>query len=296
MDINQLTSFVKVAETKSVGQAAKELFVTQPAVSKQIKALENELGTPLFDRIGKKVHLTRAGLLLLDYAERILRTLHDARNAVRDLTEECSGDLVVGTSDHISLHRLPPVLKRYIAAYPAVNLVLRCHRSETILEMVQRNQVDLGVITLPVSIGNLMYETIWQDPMSLVFPPDHPLAMQHAIRLRDIVHHEMILPETGTTTRKVIDAAFSRKGLVPTVSMEVAYLETIKVLVKVGLGLSILPDKAIEQELLAGTLRKASIQDAAFSRALGVVFLRDKFLSLPAREFLTHLRASGVGS
>jgi DNA-binding transcriptional LysR family regulator len=289
MDFYKLTYFKKVAETRSISRASAELLLTQPAVSKQIKALEEELGERLFDRIGKKVFLTRAGEVLYTYAEKILRSVQEAKTAVKGMSAECSGELVIGTSDHISLHRLPDILKRYTSAFPKVDLRLRCHRSETVLDMVNKNLVDLGVITLPKTAFKLISRTVWKDPMSLVFPKNHPLQSLKVIRLKNIAQYGMILPEVGTTTRNTIEAEFSAQNLTPNVAMEVAYIETIKGLVKAGLGVSILPDKAVEQEILSGTLVKSKIQDAIFSRNLGVVYLRDKFLSRPAVEFLKFL-------
>ena len=289
MTFYQLSYFKKVAETGSISHASGELLLTQPAVSKQIKSLEEELGEKLFDRIGKKLFLTRTGEVLYAFADRILRTVEEAKTAVKDMSKECSGEIVIGTSDHISLHRLPDILKRYISAFPKVDLKLRCHRSETVLEMVNKNLVDLGVITLPKVAHALVSKTIWEDPMSLVFPKNHPLGSLKVIRLKDVVKYGIILPEVGTTTRNTIEAAFFRKRLTPNIAMEVAYIETIKGLVKIGLGISILPDKAVEQEILAGILVKSKIQDAAFSRNLGVVYLKDKFLSRPAAEFLNLL-------
>jgi DNA-binding transcriptional LysR family regulator len=289
MTFYQLVYFRKVAETKSISRAAEELFITQPAVSKQVRALEEELGEKLFDRIGKKVFLTKTGEVLYVHVEKILRAVDEAKTAVRDLSEECSGELVIGTSDHISLHRLPGILKSYISAFPKVDLKLRCHRSETVLEMVVKNLVDIGVITLPRVSTHLISRVIWKDPMSLIFPKGHPLAQLKKVRLKDITPYGMILPEAGTTTREAIDAAFIRKKLIPNVTMEVAYIETIKGLVKVGLGISILPDKAVEQEVRSGALIKAKIQDADFSRELGVIYLKNKFLSRPAVEFLKFL-------
>lgn len=289
MDIYQLSYFKKVADTRSISRAAEELFLTQPAVSKQIKALEEELGEKLFDRIGKKVVLTRTGKVFYDYASRILQTVSEAKTAVKDMSDKCAGELVVGTSDHISIHRLPEILKFYINAYPDVDLKLRCHRSETILEMVKDNRVDLGIVTLPDTEAKLVTKKIWNDPMSLVCPKGHPLGTLNRITLRDVVPYGMILPEPDTTTRKMIETAFVHKKLVPNVAMEVAYIETIKSLVKAGLGISILPDKAIEQEVKAGLLVKSEISDAGFLRKLGAVLLKGKFLSKPAVEFIKFL-------
>jgi DNA-binding transcriptional LysR family regulator len=295
MDFYQLYYFSKVAGTRSISRAAEELFITQPAVSKQMKALEAELGERLFDRLGKKVFLTRAGEVLFSHAEKILRSVADAKTAVKDMSAECSGELVIGTSDHISIHRLPGVLKSYITTFPKVDLKLRCHRSETILEMVMRNAVDLGVVTLPDVPQNLAARTIWADPMSLVFPKAHPLERMRAVRLKDMAGYGMILPERDTTTRKAIDLAFSKKRLTPNVAMEVAYIETIKGLVKAGLGISILPDKAVEEEVNAGVLGRARPSDAVFTRNLGVIYLKEKFLSRPALEFLKFLEKEPPG-
>ncbi len=289
MNFYQLAYFKKVSETNSISRAAEELLITQPAVSKQIKALEDELSVRLFDRIGKKVYLTRTGEVLYSHADRILRSVEEAKTAVRDMSAECSGELVIGTSDHISIHRLPGVLKTFINAFPKVELKLRCHRSETILDMVNRNLVDLGVITLPRPAPHLVTKIIWKDPMSVVFLKDHPLAAFQTVRLRDVAKYGMILTEAGTETRRMIDEAFSRKGLAPNIAMEAAYLETVKSLVKAGLGISVLPNKAVETEVQGGVLAKSTIADATLSRDLGVVYLKGKFLSKPAKEYLKML-------
>ncbi len=289
MNIYQLAYFSKVCETQSLSRAAEELHITQPAVSKQIKALEDELGERLFDRIGKKVFLTRAGNMLYGHAGRILRSVQEAKTAVMDMSAECSGELSIGTSDHISIHRLPGVLKPYISAFPNVDLKLRCHRSETILDMVGKNLVDLGVITLQKTSPHIISRTIWKDPMSLIVPAGHPLVSAGRIRLKDILPYGLILTEAGTETRKMIDAVIAAKGLTPNVAMEVAYIETIKSLVISGLGIAFLPDKAVEAELRSGVLVRLQIADASISRNLGAVYLKDKFLSRPAVEFLRLL-------
>lgn len=289
MTLYQLSYFKKVSEMRSMSRAARELLITQPAVSKQIKSLEDELGERLFDRIGKKLFLTRAGELLYIHASKILRSVDEAKTAVRDMSAECSGELVIGTSDHISIHRLPGVLKSYITSFPNVDLKLRCQRSETILDMLKENLVDLGVITLPNVPSSMISIMIWNDPMSVVFPRNHPLGSLKSVKLVHTLKYGMILPEAVTETRKIIDSAYLKKRLMPNVTMEVAYIETIKSLVKSGLGISILPDKAVEVEVNSGILFASKISDASFSRDLGVVYLKEKFLSSPAREFLKLL-------
>jgi len=289
MDFYQLIYFKKVAETRSLSRAADELRITQPAVSKQVRSLEKELGEQLLDRIGKKVFLTRAGELLLSYANKILQSIDEAKIAVKDLSQECSGELVIGTSDHISIHRLPDVLKTCINTFPKIELKLRCHRSETILAMVLRNEVDLGVITIQNTPPNIISRVIWKDTMSAVAPIGHPLTKTKKIQLKDIASYGMILPERTTETRTIIDTVFAEKKLSPKITMEVAYIETIKSLVKSGLGIAIIPDKAVESEIRNGDLVKLPIMDAIFLRNLGVIYLKNKFLSRAACEFLKLL-------
>ncbi|HMK60251.1 MAG TPA: LysR family transcriptional regulator [Dissulfurispiraceae bacterium] len=289
MNFYQLVYFKKVAETASISRAAEELLLTQPAVSKQIKALEIELGERLFDRLGKRLFLTRSGEILYARAEKILQSVDEARSAVKDMSAECAGELIIGTSDHISIHRLPGILKAFITSFPKVDLKLRCHRSETVLEMVSRNMVDLGVITLPKAQSHIVSKSIWTDPMSLVCQKHHPLGSLKTLRLKDTVRYGMILPDATTETRQMIEAAYRNKKLTINVTMEVAYIETIKSLVKSGLGISILPDKAIEDEVKNGSLLKSKLADTAFTRSLGTVYLKDKYLSRPAREFLALL-------
>jgi DNA-binding transcriptional LysR family regulator len=289
MNINQLSYFKKVSETGSISRAAAELLLTQPAVSRQIISLEEELGEKLFDRIGKKMYPTRAGETLLDHAGRILRSVDEAKTAVRDMSAECSGELVIGASDHISIHRLPGVLKTYITKFPKVDLLLSCHGSETILEMVLKNRLDLGVITLPQPVQGIISKKIWTDRMSVICAKGHPLGTHRHIKIGDAVKYSMILPETGTETRRAIDEAFSNMNLKPHISMEVAYIETIKGLVKAGLGISILPEKAAETEVKNGELIKVRIADVKISRDLGLVYLKEKFLSRPASEFINLL-------
>jgi DNA-binding transcriptional LysR family regulator len=286
MNIDQLAYFRKVSETGSVSRAADELLLTQPAVSRQIIALEEELGERLFDRIGKKMSLTRAGETLLGHAEKILRSVEEAKTAVRDLSEQCSGDLVIGASDHVSIHRLPGVLKAYKTAFPKVSLILHCHKSETILDMVVRNQLDLGVITLPKTVHGVISKTLWTDRMSLVCPRGHTLSSNKTVRLKEAVRHGMILPELGTETRRSIDEACAKIRQEPNIIMQVAYIETIKSLVKAGLGISLLPEKAVEAEAGSGELIVVRTSDIRISRDLGLVYLKDKFLSRPAREFI----------
>ena len=179
MDIANLQAFVSVAERSSFSQAAERLHLTQPAVSKRIAMLEQELEVRLFDRIGRQVVLTEAGRTLLPRARRILVELEDGRRALRNLSGQVSGTLTLATSHHIGLHRLPPVLRTFAARYPQVQLDMHFTDSELACEAVAHGEIELAIVTLPPredSNSGLILEAIWDDPLVLVIPRDHPLA------------------------------------------------------------------------------------------------------------------------
>ena len=177
MDIAALQAFLAVAETGSFSRAAERLSLTQPAVSKRIATLEFELGTSLFDRIARRVHLTEAGRALLDRAHGLLRELEDIRRSITNLSGEIAGPLALATSHHIGLHRLPSALKRFHRDYPGIHLDLRFMDSEQACMAVARGDLELAIVTLPPSVQSpLTAELLWDDPLDLVVSPDHTLA------------------------------------------------------------------------------------------------------------------------
>ncbi|PSQ93843.1 MAG: LysR family transcriptional regulator, partial [Proteobacteria bacterium SW_6_67_9] len=167
MDISALQAFEAVCRGRSFSQAADELFLTQPAVSKRIAALESELGTRLFDRIGRAVVPTEAGRALQPHARHVLAEVEASRQAIADLSGQVAGRLQVGTSHHIGLHRLPPILRAYTQDYPGVELDLDFMDSEQACLAVERGDLELAVVTLPASPPDtLVTEALWADPLA----------------------------------------------------------------------------------------------------------------------------------
>jgi len=291
MDTANLKTFIAAAELASFSLAAERLFLTQPAVSKRISALESELGTRLFDRISRRVSLTEAGRMLLPRARDILHEIDDSLRLIANLSGEVGGRLSIGTSHHIGLHRLPPVLRRYSRDYPNVELDLCFMDSEAACRAVQTGRLELGIVTLPLTpLVDLDSERIWADPLRIVAGREHPLTGQRCIQPSQLSAYAAILPAHGTYTRELLEAAIGPEAGGLRVSMTTNYLETIKMLVSVGLGWSVLP-----QTMLSDDLRTLDVPDIPLTRQLGVVHHRQRTLSNAASAMLRQLQASRHG-
>ncbi|HFD79910.1 MAG TPA: LysR family transcriptional regulator [Gammaproteobacteria bacterium] len=275
MDIAALKAFLSVAASGSFSQAAEQLFLTQPAVSKRVAALESELGTRLFDRIGRSVTLTEAGRALLPRARHILLELEDSIRAISSLSDEVHGTLRFATSHHIGLHRLPPVLKRFTREYPQVRLDIRFMDSEAACVAVEHGELELAIVTLPPAPPEkLDTRLVWPDPLAIVVAREHPLAGRRRVTLRELARHPAILPARNTYTRQIAEQAFERTGLKLDISLSTNYLETIRMLVSVGIGWSLLPLTLADRQV-----RRLPVSGLELQRQLGVVRHRERTLS-----------------
>ena len=282
MDIASLHAFITVAECGSFSRAAEKLFVTQPAVSKRIASLEAELDIHLFDRIGHNINLTEAGTALLPRAKRILLEVDDSRRAISNLSGEVSGQLSIGTSHHIGLHRLPPVLRHYTEQYPDIKLDLRFMDSEQACRLVEKGELELGIVTLPAQQSDTLKTIkVWEDPLAVVVSKKHRLAKKKNVTLHDLAEHAAILPGAGTFTREIVQSAFEDLGIKLNTTLSTNYLETIKMMVSIGLGWSVLPETMIDKEL-----RALDIKQLKLKRTLGVVQHPNLTLSNAAKAMM----------
>jgi len=282
MDIASLHAFVTVAESGSFSRASEKLFLTQPAVSKRIASLESELGSPLFDRISRHISLTEAGQALLPRAKRILLEVEDSRRAISNLSDEVSGQLSIGTSHHIGLHRLPPVLRTYTSTYPQTDLVLHFMASEEACKVIRQGEFELGIITLPLALPtDLKTRPVWDDPLAVVVSATHPLAAKKSVSLAQLLEHPAILPNPGTYTREMIERAIHQSV---DARISTNNLETIKMLVSIGLGWSVLPKNMLDAELNVLKVAKLNIR-----RKLGLVWHPSRTLSNAAQKMIAML-------
>lgn len=285
MDKDTLKSFVTVSECSSFSQAAEKLFITQPAVSKRISSLENQLDTRLFDRIGKRVQLTEAGRVLLPKAQRILADIQDATRSVKDLTGKVRGDLHVATSHHIGLHKLPPVLRDFAKHYPQVNLRFEFLDSEVACDRVLQGQCELALVTLPPRLElPLIGHPVWDDPLLFITSHQSPLSIQST--LAELSEYSAILPDLNTYTGQLIHRFFNEHGYKLNISMATNFLETIKMLCSVGLGWSVLPSSMVDST----QLKILDIPNTALARKLGIVFHKGRTLSNAGKAFVEQLQ------
>ncbi|MDI1303203.1 MAG: LysR family transcriptional regulator [bacterium] len=285
MDTATLTAFMEVARAESFSQAATNLHLTQPAISKRISSLEQSLGVELFDRVGRRIALTEAGRALLPRAQQLLLELEDMRRAVGNLSGPVNGTLKVGTSHHIGLHRLPPVLRAFSTQYRDVRLDLRFIDSEEAYDAVLSGDLELGIVTLPpIPDARLIAREIWDDPLAFVAGIDHPLAKQKKVTLADLTQHAAILPSSSTFTRQIAARLFHDSGLEMKLSMTTNYLETIKMMASIGLGWSVLPASMADHEL-----KILKINGIDLHRSLGVVYHPRRTLSRAAQAMLDLL-------
>jgi len=286
MDIAALQAFLAVAESGSFSRAAERIFLTQPAVSKRIATLERQLGTRLFDRIGKRVHLTPAGTALLEHTRRLLRDLDDVKRTITDLSGIISGELRLATSHHIGLHRLPDPLRQFHATYPQVRLDLRFMDSEQACQEVARGEIELAIVTLPpVLDAPLRAVAVWDDPLDLVVAPHHALARKASPEIKDLADYPAILPGPGTYTREIVLKALGPWRDRIDIGMATNYLEVLKMLASIGLGWSALPRTMIDDSLSV-----VQIQSMTIERTLGIVTHSARTLSNAAQAFIDTVR------
>lgn len=288
MDIDGLKAFLFVARCGSFSGAAAQLHLTQPAISKRIAALETELDTPLFDRINRRVHLTTAGQSLLPRAESILAEITAAKNAINDLSGDVRGELRIATSHHIGLHKLPPILRRFSQRYGNVNLQIEFLDSEVAHTRVLEGHCELAVVTLaPTPADNLLTEPLWQDP--LVFVTHHQVPAPTPTDLRQLSQAAAILPDLATFTGRIVKSLFDQHGLSISLNMSTNYLETIKMMVSVGLGWSVLPRSMLDEHL-----SEIPIPAVTLNRTLGLVLHSRRHRSRAAEALAGLLREASA--
>jgi DNA-binding transcriptional LysR family regulator len=287
METANLQAFIKVAETGSFSIAAEQLFLTQPAISKRIKQLEQQFGSKLVDRQGKQIHLTQTGQALLPRARQILIDLYATRQYIADMEGSPMGSLTMATSHHIGLHRLPPVLRAYTRQYPEVDLDLNFMDSEQACKLVERNELELAVVTLPFTQSdNLDTTIIWTDHLVITCASNHALAQIAHPTLDDLVKFPAVLPSHGTFTREAIETALYSVRDELKITMETNYLETIKMMVSVGLGWSILPENMLDYGF-----KILNIRGFEASRLLGIVLKKNRSQSKAAQTMVDTIRA-----
>lgn len=254
MELRLLHTFAAVAELRHFARAADRCNLSQPAVSHQIRLLEEELGSKLLNRDGRRVSLTVAGELLLDDARRILAAVDRARERVQGASKGTLGRVRIGATDTAGLYRLPPILERYRRAHPQFALQFAIAQELELLDRVAANDLDMAVVAGKPPLGELQAHRIGRDDLVIVTTPSSALGRRRGARPSDLRDEAWILREDGSDTRRQIDAWFRRQHLAPSRVMTLHGPEGVKRGVLVGLGIALLARTVVEEELAAGRL------------------------------------------
>ena len=285
MDFDQLETFLEVARLSSFSRAAERRFRTQPAISSQIRALEEEVGAKLLDRSGGKVAMTAAGKVFQKYAE---ETLEQRRVMLLNLAEMHRvprGEIVVSANEGTCLHILPEVFAEFKRQYPNVAVNVKRLEHNKILEAIIDNSCDFGIVSLPVPDKRMTVVPIHREELIVITPPRHPLAKHKKVTLAEVVEYPLLLPKVGRT-RDALETLFHERRLKPIVSMELDSSELLKRFVAADVGIGFIPRSHVADDLKANALAALTLADASIQRDLALVFRKDKALSRAALAFI----------
>ena len=289
MDFDQLTTFLEVVKQGNFSRAGEKVYRSQSAVSAQIRQLEQDYGTRLLDRSGKRVALTPAGEVLFEYANRLLALRGESLRAVADQDRTPRGVLAIGANEATCLYVLPGTFGEYRRRYSDVQISIYRNFSHKILERLQDGLIDVGIVTMPVKAPRLVVKRIFHDRLMLMTSPNHPLAKMDSVSIEAMVDYPIILPKAGHT-RKTMDKLFRPYQGQLRIAMELPSIAMIKAFVASGMGISLISESFARQESHAGDLRLIPLSDANLSRQLALVFHRDRTLPRSAMAFIELVR------
>jgi DNA-binding transcriptional LysR family regulator len=285
MDFDQLETFLEVARHASFSRAAEKRFRTQPAISSQIRGIEEEVGAKLFDRSGGRVSLTAAGKAFLKYVEETLDARRAMMVAIAEMERVPRGEIIVGANEGTCLHILPHVFAEFKKQYPEVSVNIKRADYAKVLESIIDNSVDFGVVSLPVNDNRLTVVLIHRDELILITPPQHPLSKIKSATIADTSKFPLIVPKAGHT-RDAIEQLFHERRLKPNFTMELDSSELLKRFVAADVGIGFISRSNVEQDVRAKALAAIPLADARVRRDLALVFRKDKALSRAALAFI----------
>ena len=285
MDLDQLHTFLEIVRLKSFSKAAQTCFRTQPAISAQVRQVEQELNCSLFERLGTRIQLTPAGKILCEYAEQILELRRCAQDAINELERVPRGELVIAANEATCIYVLPTVFSEYKKRFPNVQLLVDRSYGKHVVEAIVDNLADFGFTQLPVQERKLQVLPIHTDEIKLLLPAGHPFAGMESVRCEDIVGQTLLLPKGGAT-RSRVNAWLEQVSDRVMISMELDSTEMIKRFVLAGLGISFMAASHFQEGLDAGQFAAVSLAPEPLMRRLGLVYRRDKAFSKAGLEFI----------
>jgi DNA-binding transcriptional LysR family regulator len=285
MDFDQLHTFLEIVRLKSFSKAAQTCYRTQPAISAQVRQLEQELRADLFERFGSRISLTTAGKIFADYAEQMLDLRRRAQDVIAELETNPRGELVIAGNEATCIYILPKVFSEYRTQFQSVQLqVLRSYGSR-VVEAVMENSADFGLVQLPVEEKRLQVVNIYRDEIRLIVPAGHPLAGHPAVTPREVTEHYLVLPKYGKTRTRLNEWLEVVEEDIR-IAMELDSTEMMKHFVIAGLGVSFVAASNCREEIAAGKLVAIPLAPEPMVRRLGLIYRKDKALSKAALGFI----------
>jgi DNA-binding transcriptional LysR family regulator len=285
MDFDQLHTFLEIVRLKSFSRAAQTCFRTQPAISAQIRQMEQELGTALFERFGSRISLTTAGKIFTEYAQQLLETRRQAIAAVAELDRIPKGELVIAANEATCVHVVPEVFSVYKERFPEVQLQVTRAYGARAVQAVLENTVDFAITQLPIQERKLEIVKIYSDEIRLLVPPGHPLARSKGVTAQDAAAYALLLPKSGRT-RSMVDQFLEPAESTLKISMELESSEMLKRFIMAGLGIGFMATSNAREQIRGGQLKDVPLLPMPLIRTLGLVYRKDKPLSRGALGFI----------
>jgi DNA-binding transcriptional LysR family regulator len=285
VDFDQLHTFLEIVRLKSFSKAAQTCFRTQPAISAQIRQMEQELGAQLFDRFGSKISLTTAGKIFSEHAREILEKKRSAFDEIQELQNVPRGELVIAANEATCVKVLPQVFSEFKHRFPGVQLqVVRSHAAKTI-QSVADNSIDFGITQLPINDKKLEVVQVHSDEVRLLAPPGHPLTARSSTGPEEIVKHPLLVPKQGTTRQRIDEYLEDFEDDLQ-ISMELESSEMIKQFIIAGMGVGFMAVTHAQDEIAQGKLVAVRLEPLPMIRTIGLIYRRDKPMSRAALGFI----------
>ena len=287
MNFNQLKAFYYTVKCGSLSAAAEALYITQPAVTKQIQQLHATYGIKLLNRFGKKMVLTDAGEVLYDFASKIFEAEVQAEEILRDFQQRKSGRIRIHASESFGAYYLPFMVNLFRKKYPApIQISVNIFPNPVVIENTAKLETDLGFVSYPLEHKKLLVREVLEDRLVLIAPPSHPLSRKKVLQPRHLEGQPIIMHEKGSGTRDIIDAFLRNNNLSVSISLELSNNEAIKRAVEQGMGLSLISEHVVREEIHGKKLKAIPFADPSLKRKFYLIHHKDKYLSQPLQIFI----------
>ena len=287
MNLNQVQVFCAVAKHLSFSMAAEELFITQPAVSQQVKALERQLNVKLFERVGHKLFLTEAGEAVLSHCQAMLTARAEMEQTLAMLRGSARGRLALGANTTGGMYVAPAIVRAFRDVSPEVEATLQIETTNRILDRVMQNMIDVAIVTGPVEDRRFAIRDLCPDEVELIVSPSHPFAGRGSVTPAEVAGEDFAVPEPGSRTRTLIEQAFVERGHRLRVTMQLPGTEAVKKAVEANLAVAMVSRYSVARELTLGALARVLVDGLVLERPIHILHRKGKHLSPVARRFLT---------